>query len=174
MKLKLPDYVHFYKDRHGKPHCYFRRRGCPSVTLPLPWASNFRMAYEEALNGTALAKRQIGKDKVGPGTIADLIARYYQSKEWLALRDTSRATYRSMLERFRAENGHRRVASLDREKVKEMLANRASTPSAANNWLDRLRLLMRLAIDLKMRTDDPTYGIKPYKIESRRLQTVGA
>jgi len=166
VKLKLPDYVHFYKDRHGKPHCYFRRRGCPSVTLPLPWASNFRMAYEEALNGTALAKRQIGKDKVGPGTIADLIARYYQSKEWLALRDTSRATYRGMLERFRAENGHRRVASLDREKVKEMLANRASTPSAANNWLDRLRLLMRLAIDLKMRTDDPTYGIKPYKIES--------
>ncbi len=52
-----------------------------------------------------------------------------------------------------SRNGHRRVASLDREKVKEMLANRASTPSAANNWLDHLRLLMRLAIDLKMRTD---------------------
>ena len=166
MKLNLPDYVHFYRDRHGKPHCYFRRRGYPSVTLPLPWSTNFRMAYEEALDGTQLPKRQIGKDKVVPGTVADLITRYYQSKEWLELRATSKATYRRMLERFRAENGHRRVASLDREKVEKMLTNRASTPSAANNWLDRLRILMRLAIKLKMRTDDPTYGIKPYKIES--------
>jgi len=166
VKLNLPPFVHYYRDRHGKAHCYFRRRGCPTVTLPLPWEPNFRMAYEEALSGTALQKQQIGKSKVVPGTVDDLIAKYYESKEWLALRESSKATYKNMLEKFRAENGHRRVASLDRKTVKRMLANRASTPAAANNWLDRLRILMRLAMDENMRDDDPTYGIKPYKIES--------
>jgi integrase len=174
MKLppKLPKYVHGYADRHGKPRHYFRRRGYPKLPLPgLPWSPTFMAAYEGAMSGEPPPKREIGKDKVVPGTIADLIARYYQLKEWLELRDTSKATYRNMLERFRAENGHRRVASLDREKVEKMFTNRASTPSAANNWLDRLRILMQLAIKLKMRTDDPTYGIKPYRITSEGFKT---
>lgn len=48
------------------------------------------------------------------------------------------------------------------------------TPSAANNWLRMVRMLMQFAIELNMRTDDPTIGIKTFKIKSDGFAIWGA
>lgn len=58
------------------------------------------------------------------------------------------------------------MATLHRQGIKDALAKKASTPTAANNWLKRMRQLMAFAIDAGMRADDPTIGIKPLRITS--------
>jgi hypothetical protein len=47
-----------------------------------------------------------------------------------------------------------------------LLAEKAATPTAANNFLKRLRQLMVFAIDIGLRADDPTIGVKPLPIRS--------
>ena len=46
---------------------------------------------------------------------------------------------------------------MKREHVSRMVAKRAATPGAANNSLGILRILVRYAIDIGLRPDDPTF-----------------
>jgi integrase len=172
--MKKPQYTHGFVDRHGKSRYYFRRRGYKQVPLPgLPWSPQFMTAYEAAMKGEA-PQIEIGANRTKPGTVAALVVAYFRSPEFIILSPNTQATYRGIIERFRAEHGHRRVAQLQREKLSEMLGNRASTPSAANNWLRMVRMLMRLGIELGLRNDDPTLGIKTLKIKSDGFQIWGA
>jgi integrase len=101
------------------------------------------------------------------------VAAYFSSPQFKGLSPSTQATYRAIIERFRREHGHRRVATLQREKLAEMLGNRASTPSAANNWLRMVRMLMQFAIFINLRSDDPTRGIKTLKVRSAGFLTWG-
>jgi integrase len=171
--MKKPRYTHGYVDRHGRSRYYFRRPSFKQVPLPgLPWSPSFMAAYEAALNG-ALPHKEIGEARSQPGTIAALVAAYFSSPQFKGLSPSTQATYRGIIERFRREHGHRRVATLQREKLAEMLGNRASTPSAANNWLRMVRMLMQFAIFINMRSDDPTRGIKTLKVRSAGFLTWG-
>src|SRR5882724_8578763 len=164
--MKKPKYTHGFIDRHGRSRYYFRRRGYKQVPLPgLPWSPKFMAAYDAAMNGEA-PHIEIGVERTKPCTVAALVVAYFRSPEFLSLSPSTQATYRGIIERFRVDHGHRRVAHLQRDKLSEMLGNRVSTPSAANNWLRMVRILMRLAIELGMRNDDPTLGIKTLKIKS--------
>src|SRR5437868_8386483 len=52
--MKKPKHVHGYVDRHGKARFYFRRKGCPQISLPgLPWSPEFMAAYHEAMSSDA-------------------------------------------------------------------------------------------------------------------------
>ena len=63
----------------------------------------------------------------------------------------------------REENiGHRLVAQLQRKHVDRMIGKRVATPGAANNALTVLRILLRHAIELGWRTDDPTLRIRRF------------
>ena len=167
MTKLLLRYVHAFRDRHGAMRYYMRRRGFKLVPLPgLPGSAEFMQAYQRALDPKTAPRVEIGADKVKPGTIADLVARYYRSPEFVGLRDSTRSTYRSIIEPFRTAHGEKRVAFLMREHVKDFFAKKAATPTAANNWLKRMRQLMAFAIDIGMRPDDPTVGIKPLPIRS--------
>jgi len=116
-------------------------------------------AHEAALNNEPLPKIGI-PGQTQPGTIADLIERYYRGSEKFAnLKPSTQRSYRRVIEKFRAANGHRSVATLNRATIKKMLANRAETPAAANEWLKMVRALLRFAVDIGMRSDDPTIGI---------------
>ena len=55
---------------------------------------------------------------------------------------------------------------LARYNVKDLMARKANTPSAANNMVRMIRTLMRFAVDEGWRKDDPTVGIKMLKIKS--------
>src|SRR5262245_5570760 len=173
--MRKPPYTHGFIDRHGKPRFYFRRAGYKQVPLPgLPWSPEFMAAYEAAVKGEAAPRVEIGATRTKPGTVAALVVAYFASAQFLSLSPTTQATYRGIIERFRREHGHRRVAHLQRDKIGEMLGNRVKTPSAANNWLRMVRMLMRFAIELRMRNDDPTLGIKTLKIRTDGFKIWGS
>jgi integrase len=172
--MRKPPYTHGFIDRHGKPRWYFRRPGLKQSPLPgMPWSPEFMAAYEAAMKGEALPV-EIGAKQTKPGTIAALVVAYFKTAQFQSLSPSTQATYRNIIERFRNEHGHRRVAHLQREKLVEMLGNRAQTPSAANNWLRMVRVLMHLAVEMGWRNDDPTLGIKTLRIKSDGFQIWGA
>ena len=172
--MKKPRYTHGFVDRHGRSRYYFRRPGFKQVPLPgLPWSPSFMAAYEAAMKGEALPRKEIGESRSQPGTIAALVAAYFSSPQFKGLSASTQATYRGIIERFRREHGHRRIVTLQRDKLAEMLGNRAATPTAANNWLRMVRMLMQFAIFINMRGDDPTLGIKTLKVRSAGFLTWG-
>lgn len=161
--MRKPKYCHEFTDRHGKVRVYFRRHGKQTPLPGVCWAPSFMAAYEAALNGTTPPKPAA---HYAPGTVAALAVAYYASASYVQLRPTTQATYRGIINRFVDDNGARSVASLTREKVGELLAMRARTPSAANNWLRVVHMLMQQAIVMGWRQDDPTQNVKALRITS--------
>ena len=167
MSKLLLKFVHEFRDRHGKVRRYVRRPGFKRVPLPGdPGSPEFMAAYQSALDPKTAPRVEIGASRVEAGTVADLVARYFRSVEFVGLKASTQSTYRSIIEPFREKHGDKRVALLQRQHVKELLASKAATPTAANNWLKRMRQLMAFAIDVGMRRDDPTIGVKPLPIRS--------
>lgn len=135
-----------------KPYtdCRGRRRFRVNVAgrrygLGADYASpDFVRRYEAAL---AQKKEPIGKDKVQPGSISDLLARYYvvALPRWS---EGTRKTNRAILERFREEHGHRPVATVKPHNIEAILAKMATTPAAAFNLRKRLIPVFRLAMKM--------------------------
>lgn len=165
---KAPKYCQGFADRHGKTRWYLRKPGCKRAPLPgMPWTPEFMAAYESALAGEV----QIAAKKTSPGSISDLVARYYQTPEFVGLSKSTKTTYRGIIEGFRKEHGDKRVARLEREHVRRIVAAKSATPSAANNLLRMIRMLMQHAMDMEMRNDDPTKGIRKFKSKTQGFIT---
>jgi site-specific recombinase XerD len=159
-RIKL-DFVQAFVDRHGKPRWYFRRRGFKRIRLPgAPGSPDFMQAYEQAICGAPQATT-IGGKHTKPGTVDDLVIRYFASAAFQGLpSEATRVTYRGIIEGFRKEHGGKRVAQLQRDHIEHLFTKKIATPAAANNWLRMVRMLMKFAISKKMITTDPTAGIK--------------
>jgi len=125
-------------------------------------------AYELAAQG---GKVDIGKDRNKPGTIGALIASYYRSSDYTGLSDVTKRTYRNILERFRGEHGDKRVSMLQRQHVQKIINARSETPAAANRLLRMLKILMRHAIEMGWRKDDPTLAVRKVRETSTGFAT---
>jgi integrase len=158
-KRKNPKHVHGFIDRHGKPRFYLRKPGMKRVPLPgLPWSPEFMAAYQAALEGE-WERPEIGATRTKPGTVnAALVSYYNLNAEFKAFKPSTQKMRRAILERFRNDNGHRQMATMDERAVRSILANR--TPLAARNLLKTLRHFIRHTIEIEMRRDDPTAAIK--------------
>jgi integrase len=173
MKLKLPRYINAYVDRNGKARFYFRRAGFKSVALPgLPWSPDFMQAHERAMAGQPAA---IGAARVLPGSIHALAISYYGSIEFVRTKRSSQQLRRNVIEKFcRAtdanglRNGDKRAALLQREHIIRFMAAKAAQPDAANGLRKALRALMQHAVDIGLRSDDPTQGIRRLPPRSRK------
>jgi integrase len=172
--MKLPKYIKAYVDQTGKARHYFRRAGFKNVTLPgVPWSSEFMRAYEDALAGQPV---EIGAWRVVRGSLHALAISYYStSLEFLTMKLQSQRMRRRAIERFCREldvngrrNGDKQAATLQREHIKSFMAARADKPGSANDLRKALRALMKHAVDIKMRPDDPTQGIRPLVPRSRQ------
>ena len=172
-RLKLPKFINAFVDRHGHPRYYFRRPGFRRASLPgVPWSPEFMAAYEAALAGAAVP---IGATKVLPGSMHAVAVSYYASTEFsLKLAPASRQQRRNIIEKFLREtdangqrNGDKRAALLKREHIIRFMTARASRPESANALRKALRALMQHAIAMRVRTDDPTFGIKPFAAPSK-------
>jgi integrase len=171
VKMRLPPYVQAFTDRHGGARYYFRKPGFKRVALPgLPYSPEFMAAHSEAMAGQVPAS-ELGASRTAPGTIAALTVTLFNSAAWSELAPTTRTTYRGIIERFRAEHGDKRVALLKREHIVLILAKKAKTRAAANNFLKMVRMLMQLAIVEGLRKDDPTSTIKSLKNKSDGFHT---
>jgi integrase len=173
-RIKLK-YVHQWVDkRHGgaKARYYFRKPGVKRMPLPgLPGSAEFMQAYQEALAGQESPRPMIGASRSKAGSLSALIASYYGSPQFLTLRPSSRATYRSIAECVRAEHGDKPVALLTRKHIVAMLAKKVETPAAANNWLRTMKILMAFAVEEGWRTDNPSAGIKRIRARTQGFHT---
>jgi integrase len=158
VKRKNPKYVQQFIDQDGSPRFYLRKPGVKSVPLPgLPWSPAFMAAYELALGDVSVAP--IGASRTKPGTVDAAIVSYYGlSADFRDMAASTKMMRRAILERFRNEYGHKNIATLDERAMKAILAKRS--PLAALNWLKAIRSLVRHAIDVGLRKDDPTANIK--------------
>jgi len=163
---RLPKYVHGFLDRHGKPRFYFRRTGFKQVSLPgLPYSPAFMAAYDIAMHGM---RGELGMARSRPGTVAAAVAGYFASAAFTTLAETTRQTRRRILERFRLEHGEKGIATLGRSHVERLVAK---TAGPALNFLVALRALMRHAILVGLRDEDPTAGVPAPKFRSAGFYT---
>jgi integrase len=161
IKLK---YVNAFANRDRKDKCvryYFRRRGAKAIPLPgVPGSEEFMAAYAAAL--ACLPEVAIGASRTLPGTINALAVAYYGSDAWQKLATETKKNRRRVIERFRAQHGHKRVALLRHEHIIGMLAA-IEGRSAKRRWLKAIRGLLQAAVPT-MRRDDPTEGIAGIKM----------
>jgi hypothetical protein len=130
-KIRLA-YVHQFVDRHGRIRRYVRLPGRKRVPLKgAPGTDEFMEAYRAALAGEA-PRLAIGASRTRPGTINAAVVAYYGSVGFLNLAPSTRKVRRNILERFRAAHGDKRVATLERRHIADMVAGKAvATPAAA-------------------------------------------
>ncbi|MFU8863265.1 MAG: tyrosine-type recombinase/integrase [Rhodobacterales bacterium] len=162
--------VSSYPDRHGKRRWRFRKNGFSAELGSDYGTPEFVRRYEDAVAGLRSGPGA-GAGKTIPRSISDLIARYYRTAEFLGLKETTKTTYRNILERFREEHGTKSAVKLERRHVKAILAAKSETPSAANNLRDRLRAIMDFAVDLEWRKENPVKTVKPLKVRSKGFHT---
>jgi integrase len=171
--IKRLKYVHGFVDRRSggaKARYYFRRAGFKRVPLPGVFGSaEFMAAYAAALAGQTPIK--IGSRRVKRGTIAAMVVTYLTSPKFLSKSSATQATYKNIVERFRAEHGDKPVANLERKHLTAMLAKKVQTPAAANHWLRLIKSMMALAVDEGMRPDNPAANLEPLKHRSPGFHT---
>jgi integrase len=159
-RIKLP-FVHAFVDRHGHGRYYFRRAGARARLPGLPGSSEFMAAYAGMLDAApAPAPAAPG----GVGSVAGAVKGYLASSDFADLAATSKVSRRRILETFAKAHGHRRIAELERRHVDEVLKPFAGKPGASRNFMAALRVLVRYAIAVGLRSDDPTAGIKMAKL----------
>lgn len=168
-QIKL-QYVHEYKDRHGKPRRYVRRRGSAAIALPgLPGSAEFMEAYQAAIAGTA---KPPGRHKAG--SLGALAAEFFASAEFKNLAASSQTTYRGVLDPILTRDGHRLVRDLPPDKARKIIQEiGAKRPGMANLTRSVLRRIMRFAIGLNWRSDDPFASVPSYKLGSLHTWTEG-
>jgi integrase len=167
-----PKYVQGFFDRHGKARFYFRRAGFKAVALPgLPWSPDFMAAYEVALAGQPAP---IASERVKAGTIRALAVSYYNSIGFRSMKVSTQSVYRNILDRFCTEkdkdgheHGDKRAATLQREHIVKLMAALANKPDGANGLRKVLRAMMKHAVEIGLRADDPTRDVKALRSKSK-------
>lgn len=150
-KIELP-YVKVYSDRHGRRRHYFRRPGYRSCALPgEPGSPSFMQAYQAAAEDPISA----GERRTKPKSVSALIVAYYGTAEFKRLEDSTKRTYRNMLDRFRIRFGDRSAVTIQTRHLDAIFDDMADRPGAARNLRKRLRRVFRLAVKLGWRPDNP-------------------
>ena len=165
-----PKYVQAFLDRHGKPRYYLRRPGHKPVPLPgMPWSPSFMAIYEAVMKDGP--RVDIGASRIKPGTVAAAVTSYFGSWAFRNLAAETQRTRKNILERFREQHGDKRIALLQPDHVRTMVAAKRGAPQAANNFLKTVRALMQHCIEAGMRTNDPTHGIRGAKVKTDGYRT---
>jgi integrase len=150
--IELPEGVTVYRDRHGKARYRFRKTGMKAHAFKsAPGSAEFDAEYQ----GCFAAPIMAGEGRAVPGSINDLVNRFYQTPKWLAMKPSSKATYRGIIERFRAPRGSHPVSMLKTKHIDKILGDMSGTPAAANNLRKVLKRLFAYAIKIDMRADNP-------------------
>lgn len=167
-RIKL-EYVHEYRDRHGKVRRYVRRRGFRAVPLPgLPGSLEFMAAYHAALASTTVEPRT----KLTAGTLAATVSDFYRSAEFANLKISSQGTYRLVLDRIVRADGHRLVRDLPANKARKIIEEiGVKRPGMANLTRAVMRRVISFAIDMGLRMDNPFDRVPKYRLGTHHTWT---
>ncbi len=142
----------------GHVYYYFRKPGCARIRLPgVPGSTEFMTAYQAAIE--AAPRVEIGAGRTVGGTISALVVAYYSSTDFRDLGPATQKYRRWLIEKFRDGFGKHPVKLLEAKHVNAMM-ERIDKPHMRKQWLKMLRGLMRYAVSIGMRANDPTVGFK--------------
>jgi integrase len=161
-KRKLDQYVSVFVDRHNKERFRFRWRGY-SCYLPSPSTKEYRAAYEEAklkaMGSLAISPR------AKPGSVADLLPRFYESVGFRQSGPDWQKTRRRILEGFREEYGDDPVAAFRPKDIDHIIRQKLAKQKvgtrhvggtqAAKRLKEQLELFFDFAVRQEWRTDNP-------------------
>lgn len=158
----LPDNVTPFKDKCGRTRYRFRKKGLPQYLFRSePGSPEFMEEYARAQQAEPAKK-----ERYAPGTFHAVIESYYRSKRWARMKDSTKKMRRNALERFRAKQGDKPVARLEARHVDKWMGEIAETPHAANDLRKMLNQLMKHAILLGLRRDNPVEVIDAIQTDS--------
>jgi integrase len=128
-------------------------------------------AYETALAGQPVIEP--GSANVMHGSMRALAISYFRSPGFVVLKPGSQVAYRLTIENFckrtdqaGKEYGSKSAVELQRKHIVQILTGIGHQPYVANYLLRMLQILMRHAVEIGLRTDNPARDIKPIKIKS--------
>lgn len=157
-KRKLDKYVSSFVDRHGKERFRFRRDGV-SFYLPPPGSEEYAKAYAEALTGVPSLNR------AKPGTVDDLVSRFYQSLAFRRKGDEWQRTVRRIVEGFREKHGKFLVADFKPKHIDSIIAERfdkqvengraVGGSAAAKRLRETLKTLFDFAVKQELIASNP-------------------
>jgi integrase len=151
-------HINSFRDRHGRLRHYFRRPGHSAIALPgAVGSSEFMGAYTDALTTTA-SPAEIGANRLKAGSVGSLIIAYLASNEFQSMAEASRRNRRCVLEAFARADGDKSVAGLERRHI-EAILSRLASPHARRNWHNAIKPVMKFAVGIGMRRDNPLDGI---------------
>jgi integrase len=169
----LPRFCSWNLDReNGKRRVRFRKGAFSTYLIGTPWSDDFMRQYAAALEGVTVERAsEVGASRSIPGSFDALCVSYYRSPEFQALKASTQATRRNVIERFRNEHGKKPVARLGRTHIKEIIGGKSATPEAANNLLKVLRVLLNHGVDIDMIASNPAIGIQRYASKGEGIHT---
>lgn len=164
--MKKPQFVSKFTDRHGKVRYRFRRKGYPAHYFKAPFGTKaFEREYASCLEQE---KPAIGVGRIIPGSVSDVIARYYSDSAFLDLKPATQTVYRGVLERFRNSFGDDPMRAFDAKRIQRVMVAMRHKPHAAT----RLRKLLAQLFVVARRerivpgTFDPVKDTRPPKAET--------
>lgn len=166
----LPEYpgVSHYRDRHGKLRWRYRKDGF-TVNLGTTYGSpDFIRRYTAAQAGERLPSSggaPVGVSQAPSGSLSRVIESWYQSPDFKRLAPITSRNHRHIAEKLRMQYGDSMVSDLTLANVKALMAQKAETPSAANNLLKTLRpILDHAQHDLGLIEHNPARDAKKYSV----------
>ena len=102
--------------------------------------------------------------RAAEGSLAAVVAGYLRSAEFANIKPSTQRTYRLALQPILAADGHRMVADLPRDKARKIIEEiGARTPAMANLTRAALSQVMRYAMSIELRSDNPFAGLRAYR-----------
>ncbi|MFD2207178.1 tyrosine-type recombinase/integrase [Kiloniella antarctica] len=149
MKINLK-HIHRVKKKTSKGHKYYYYHRFTRARLPNdPNSVEFMVALEE--------QSRFGRPK--EGTLGQLIEEYKASPEFTQRSKNTKSNYVTQMEKLKPLTDLP-IRGLTRAHCKKIQTKYSDKPSTANLIVSVISNLMRFAIDMEYRTDNPARGIK--------------
>jgi hypothetical protein len=127
-----------------------------------------------AYQGFLAGQKSAPSPRNGEGTFGRLINEYYGSRPFLNLKPSSRRSYRYVLEPLAKAHGHRLVRDMRADKIAKIIQDIGETkPGMANLTKSVLQKMMKYAVKMKWRADNPVLGIEPFRRGTHHTWTEG-
>jgi integrase len=159
----LPDNVTAFSDKMGRTRYRFRKKGLPFYLFRCePGTPEFMDEYQRAKTAQPAGE----KLSYAPGSFHALIVSYYRSVKFTRMKPSSQTMRRNAIERWRLKHGDKLVKDLEARHIDKWMGEMFATPHAANDLRKMLNLLMKHAILLGIRRDNPVDAVEAIRVDS--------
>lgn len=156
----LPDNVTAFRDKCGRTRYRFRKKGHKQhLFRSEPGSLEFMAEY--------LAAKTTAGPVFAPGSFHALIESYYRSIKFTRMKQSTKTMRQNAIERWRTKHGDKPVKDLEARHIARWMADMAAeTPHAANDLRKMLSQLMKHAILLGLRRDNPIDAVEAIRVDS--------